>query len=72
MAENEAAEYVDSIMSSQRIQRVGAPCRKRNRSDPTVADSNGSRVLSLITRITNNVNRGASGGTTEDDNTGLR
>ncbi|KAH3794765.1 hypothetical protein DPMN_148303 [Dreissena polymorpha] len=77
MAVNEAAEYVDSIMSSQRMQRVGTPGRKRNRSDPTVADSNGSparksRVLSLNTRITNNVNRVGSGGTTEDDNTGLR
>ena len=77
MAGNEALEYVDSIMSYKRVQRVGTPGRQRNRSDPMVADSKGFparkfRLMSLNTRITNNVIRVGSESTTEDDNTGLR
>ena len=54
-AENEAANYVESTMLSQRVNRVDTPDRKRNRSEPSSTDMNNSVIKKP--RVTKNARR---------------
>ena len=60
MTESEVASYVESIMSSQRVNRVNTPDRKRNRSEPNVTDNvcdtanKKPRVFSSARRVLDN------------------